>query len=88
MTKAAWLLVLTLFVVSASGIVPASIGMFFTPFAILLAMSLLAVTERKRIAAQLKRGEKITMPKIQKIFLAIFVALALVLIFIGSLTKQ
>jgi hypothetical protein len=71
-----------------SGIVPASIGMFFTPFAILLAMSLLAVAERKRRAARLKPGEKITMPKIQKIFLALFVALALILVFIGGLTKQ
>jgi putative copper export protein len=88
MTKAAWLLVLTLFLVSASGIVPASIGMFFTSFAILLAMSLLAVAQRKRLVAGLKQGEKITMPIIQKIFLVIFVVLAIVLIFIGGLTKQ
>lgn len=88
MTKAAWLLVLTLFVVSASGIVSASIGMFFTPFAILLAMSLLAIAHRKRPAAGLKPGEKITMPKIQKIFLAIFVVLAVGLVFIGGLTRQ
>jgi membrane protein insertase Oxa1/YidC/SpoIIIJ len=88
MTKAAWLLVLTLFLVSAFGIVPASFGMFFTPLAIILAMFLLAVAERKRLAARLNPGEKAKMPKMQKIFLAIFVVLALALVFIGGLTTQ
>jgi hypothetical protein len=88
MLKALWLLVITLFVVSVSGIVPASIGSIFVVSAILIAMVLLAIAERKRLAARLSPGEKVRMPKSQKIILAIFAALTLLLVFIGSLTKQ
>lgn len=88
MTKVAWLLVATLLLGSASGIVPATIGWIGTPFAILLAIFLLAIAERRRLKACLSPGEKVTMPKSQKIVLAIFGALVLALVFIGSLTKQ
>jgi hypothetical protein len=88
MLKALWLLVITLFVVSVSGLVPASIGSIFVVSAILIAMVLLAIAERKRLAARLGPGEKVRMPKSQKIVLAIFAALTLLLVFIGSLTKQ
>ena len=88
MLKAAWLLVLTLWVVSVSGLVPASVGSAFVVAAILIAMVLLAIAERKRLAARLGPGEKVRMPKSQKIILAVLAALALLFVFIGSLTKQ
>ena len=88
MNKAAWLLVVMLLLGAASGIVPATIGMITTPFAILVAMFLLAIAERKRLAARLSPDEKVTMPKSQRIVLAVFVVLALGLVFIGRLTKQ
>lgn len=88
MTKVAWLLVLALLAASVTGVLPASIGYATTPFCILLALFLLAIAERKRLAVRLGTGEKVTMPKYQKIILAIFVLLALALVSIGSLTKQ
>jgi hypothetical protein len=88
MLKAAWLVVLTLWVVSVSGFVSANVGSVFVVAAILIAMVLLAIAERKRLAARLGPGEKVRMPKAQKVVLAIFVALTLLLIFIGSLTRQ
>lgn len=86
--RVAWLFVLTLLVVSITGILPASIGYMGTPFAILLAMFLLAIAERKRLAARLRPGEKVRMPKWQKITLAIYVILALAFVLIGHLTIQ
>ena len=88
MLKAVWLLVLTLLVVSVSGLVPASVGSVFVAGSILIAMVLLAIAERKRPAARLGPGEKVRMPKSQKVILAVFAALALLFVFIGSLTKQ
>jgi putative copper export protein len=86
--KALWLVVITLFVVSVSGLVPASIGSIFVASAILIAMVLLAIAERRRLAARLSPGEKLGMPKSQKIILAVFAVLILLLVFIGRLTKQ
>jgi hypothetical protein len=86
--KAVWLIVVTLWVVSVAGLVPASVGSVFVVIAIFSAMVLLAIAERKRLAARLGPGEKVRMPKSQRIILAIIAALVLLLIFIGSLTKQ
>jgi hypothetical protein len=88
MIKAIWLLVLIILVVSITGIVPANIGYIGTPLAILIAMVLIAIAKRKKLVAHLKPGEKIRMPKWQKIVVAIFVALALAFVIIGGLTKQ
>ena len=88
MLKALWLVVITLFVVSVSGLVPASIGSIFVASAILIAMVLLAIAERRRLTARLSPGEKVRMPKSQKIILAVFAVLILLLVFIGRLTKQ
>ncbi len=86
MVRVGWALVLLLICLSA--IFPTSVGAFSTPSAILLAMVLLAVAERRKLAAHLKPGEKVTMPKSQKIVLAIFVGLLIALMFIGGLTRQ
>lgn len=67
---------------------PVSVGYIGTPFAILLAMFLLAIAERKRLAARLRPGEKARMPKWQKIALAIYLILAVAFVFIGYLTTQ
>lgn len=88
MIGAAWLVVLTLMFASTAGFVSASIGWITTPFAIFLAMILLAIAERRKLVASSRPGRKVTMPKFQKIILAIFVALVLALVFIGGLTKQ
>lgn len=73
-----------------------SVSGFFSPFfsayamsfSILLAMVILAIAERRRLKSRLKSGEKLRMPKYQKVILAIFGALAVGLILIGGLTKQ
>ena len=88
MNNALWLLVAALTLGSASGIFPPLFGAYAMSFSILLAMVLLAIAQRRKLAAQLKAGERLTMPKSQKVILFIWLALAIGLVFIGSLTKQ
>ncbi|QLQ02049.1 MAG: hypothetical protein HZY77_03445 [Thiobacillus sp.] len=88
MNKALWILVAALMLGSASGIYPPLFGAYAMSFSILLAMVLLAIAQRRKLAAQLKPGERQTMPKGQKVILFIWLALAIGLVLIGSLTKQ
>lgn len=88
MYKGLWVFVAVLMLGSVSGIFPSFIGAYAMPFSILLAMVLLAIAQRKKLTAQLKPGEMLTMPKTQKIILVIWLVLAIGLMFIGSLTEQ
>lgn len=88
MNKGLWVLVAALMLGSASGIFPPLIGAYAMSFSIVIAMVLLAIAQKKKLAAQLRPGEKITMPRNQKIILVIWLILAVGLVFIGSLTKQ
>jgi Na+/melibiose symporter-like transporter len=75
-------------VVLMADVLPAGFGGFYIVFAVIQAIFLLVAVERIRRPAGLPNSVKDSMPKWQKIVIAVITVYAFLLFFVGVLTKQ
>lgn len=75
-------------VVLMADVLPAGFGAVYIVFAVIQAIFLLVAVEKVRRPASLQNSVKVSMPKWQKVVIAVITVYAFLLFFVGVLTKQ